>query len=405
MILSGSRLSIWAKVDTVKHINWIPNKFMGLSGGPVGFSVPPVGLMMQGKENIGIASPLQFVAIGQRDGFSTASTEGLIASLSVFDIDAAPIEVANLTQPITVALPTLVTPNADMRCVHWDKLHNRWSQQGIFISRTNLDSLNNHSNKTVIESESKMSTLTCSTTHLTSFLLDTGIMGSDAEAETYEDNIESALATRYPKQIEVVEAQLLFVFDTMNMSAIGLVLGMMAFHLILVAISASRQKNRRDDAYIHACKERFLNTGSTRWIGFRRHADKQSKLNASQFMISFAEKSLQFHPAIAWLQTATQLSFPRIFYALVFWIANSMLLFSSITIIGLTELERLENMPLSWIASSSSLAVIALINKAYSSILVWESVHLENQTMHGMSWLPTQLVPAGSSDAPTSSVI
>ena len=193
--------------------------------------------------------------------------------------------------------------------------------------------------------------------------------------------IDDIMAPRVPEQIEEVQMQLLFVFDTANMPVIALILGITAFHLILVIISGYRQTNGQDDAFVHAGMERFLSTGSTRWRGFRGRKDKQLTLNAGQFMMAYAEKALRYHPAIAWLQVPKQLSFPRIFYALLFWNANSVLFFASISTIGLSELDATENLPLPWIASASSLIAIMCIHSIFSRLLVWESVHLGNDSI------------------------
>jgi hypothetical protein len=377
LVISGRHLSLWAKVDSMKDTTWIPNRFVNLNAGPIGFSLPAQGLSTREAESPETTTPRQLVAVAQRKSSSRENVEGLIIGLRVYDTMAANVVMASLKHPIEVVLPTLAPANADMRCLHWDAVKQRWSQRGTFISRKVLHA-DNHSNTTSTSDVSKWrtSTLTCSTTHLTSFFLETGMIGFDPTLSNRK--FGNALAPRFPERIEEIQTQLLFVYDTANFPVISVILGVTAFHLILVGISVSRQRNKQDDAFKHVCMERFLNTGTTRWTGFRRREDNKLKLNAVQFMISFAEKALRYHPAIAWLQIPTQLSFPRIFYALLFWNANSILFLASTTTIGVTELDVMERLPLAWIASVSSLVAIMCVHESFSRLLVWESVHLGN---------------------------
>ena len=345
MIVSGTKLSIFGKVESLSHMPWVPLKFQNLNTGPIGFSMPAT------IESIDSDSEaLQFIAVAQTGRVSDNALINMVTDLSMYDSQAKPIRIGNLTDPIGVSLPSLDQIPSTMKCLYWNDLTETWSQNGLYTE------------KYVESNDTKISTFGCATTHLTSFLLETNLME--------EKNIK--LTRNYSSDGE--PKTLIFIFDTSNIPVAAILIGMSTFYVLLIFAIRTHEEQTINDEYARASMERFLNTGSTAWTA--SDDNDATKSSASTLLKSFLATLAHQHPILGWTRPSSRLGMPRLLYVLVLWNTTSVMFFVSCASIGGAELHETVDLPLGWIYALCGLIAGMSLRSIVSCLLVWKSKQL-----------------------------
>ena len=346
LIVSGRKLSVYGKVDSLIHMPWVPLEFVDLHVGAIGFSLPPT---MEGIDS----TALQFVAVAQ--SFDRRSSSRLnsnpnrvvtkmVTELNLYDMQANKILLENLKEPIGLALPALNARFDAMQCFFWDESTNEWSQNGLYVQQ--LD----RSNATDV------STVGCATTHLTSFSL---------EANQFDvSNQPNSIQGNYTEQ-----EQLIFIFDASNIPVAGIVFGMSIFYVLVLVGIRIHETQFANNEFAIASMERFLNTGSTGWLPLA----SEERRSVSSLFKSYLATVAHQHPIIGWLRPSSQLGMPRLCYVLVLWNTTSVMFFVASASIGGAELYETAMLPLGWYYSMCGFVMVCALQTIVSHLLTWKS--------------------------------
>ena len=350
IVVSGEKLSTYGKVETLSQIPWVPLELLKGDFGDIGFSMPN---SIRGINSI--STPLQFVAVAQSENNNPGrSLNRIVTDLNVYDTKANRIQIGNLTQPIGLSLPALesldntLNSYSEMRCYFWDSGTSKWSQNGLFVQRTQ------NKNNTAV------STVGCATTHLTSFVLET----NQYKLPFYEKNRADNITANH--------AQLIFIFDTSNIPVSGIIFGMSIMYVLMIVCINVYEKQTSNKEFAKSSMERFLNTGSTAWTP----SDMVDKRSTSNLLKSYLATLTHQHPLFGWLRPPSQLGMPRLCYVLVLWNTTSIIFFTSSASIGGSNLYETENLPLGWFYALCGLIMSSTLQSIVSSSLVWKSTQL-----------------------------
>ena len=342
IIVSGRKLSLFGKVESLSHMPWVPLKFLGLNAGPIGFTIPTTISSIESNEE-----PLQFIAVAQSDRPLINVPLNMVTDLSVYNILAQKIDLGNLIDPVGVSLPAVDEDSSSTKCMFWDENIQKWSQQGLFTQYFT------QANTTDI------STFGCATTHLTSFLL---------EKNSVQSKIKISTNTSTKQEM------LIFIFDTSNIPVAGILIGMTTFYILLIIAIRTYEKDNLNNEYASASLDRFLNTGSTAW-SVSAGNDHGS---ASALLKSYIATVSHQHPIIGWSRPSNRLGMPRLLYVIVLWNTTSIMFFVSCASIGGAELYETANMPLGWMFAVCGLIAGTTFNNIISCLLGWKSQQLSN---------------------------
>ncbi len=475
LVVSGAQLSLWAKVDRIgrergdedeqpeseastfatEYARWLPARFAGgVDAAPtandtdhIGFFLPD-GLAVDTMQSMSLDSgpyqgplgpPLQMVLVGQMGPtMSTASDilgsttkdadgsyRGMTLGLSLFahnseagfsgTIPPTELSVAGLSRPVQLLLPVPNTAgniglDANTQCLFWDDSQQRWSQRGVYVGGSDT-----HAMTTVIS----MTTVTCMSTHLTSFLLRT-------KNPAFESASRTTVSSEFESEIHSVPDELLFVYDTSNFGVLGILLSVIGFHLLSLGVvlgaewlrerrfdseeeeedGGERRRRAREQIQRRRQEHRSSSptgnsklitpsspsgtsdgsTGKTRpTISATELAEAARPLSSLQRgrmkrflgegttlwvgnrsrgpehlnMVGFARALFcavaRLNTAAAWLLPAQFLSFGRHLYVLHLWNVTSVVFFVACALIGGAELDETESLPLAWICAVSGL--------------------------------------------------
>ena len=352
LVVSGTKLSIYGKIESLSKMPWVPLALLNVNVGTMGFAMPS---SIQGID--ADTTSLQFVAVAQSEVNPGSQTvKRIITELNLYDHKANKIALGNLTQPIGLSLPMLDTVSDEMKCFFWNSGTSKWSQNGLFVQE-----LNRNNNTDVL-------TVGCATTHLTSFLLETTEFFPETHA-TYKgyNNMNNTAP---------FHEQLIFIFDTSNIPVSGIMFGMSIFYVLLLVAIHTYEKQSLNNEFAKSSMERFLNTGSTVWSP----SEVVDKRTTTNLLKSYLATVAHQHPLFGFLRPSSQLGMPRLCYVLILWNTTSTMFCVSSALIGGSNLNETENLPLGWFFALCGLTMVFALQKIVSCLLNWKSKQMVDRS-------------------------